>query len=327
MASAVLSPVHQDSSKKGYIGHPPIWACDLVRGAEISAAEDGVELLQSPKHRVGLVTARVKDAVAMRASEFRDRVCQTYKRISAVLCRSATPRPIRVWNHIPAIHGPMSDGLDRYMVFNQGRYAAYESWFGGAAAFPRHVPTATGVGHDGSDLVIHVLASAGASVGIENPRQRPAYLYSAKFGPRPPCFARATIADVDGRRMLLVGGTASVKQEDSVHVGDLNGQIEETFENLRTLVRSAMRVCGKAIEEESDPLRLLTFARAYVLRGRDMEQVEAAVCAKVKKGAKVEVVQAEVCRKELLTEIEAMAMLPMPEPSRDAKAQALRTKK
>ena len=53
-----------------------------------------------------------------------------------------TQFPVRFWNYIPDIHCPCGrtpDGrpLDRYMVFNAGRYAACADWFGGDQAFDR----------------------------------------------------------------------------------------------------------------------------------------------------------------------------------------------
>ena len=76
---------------------------------------------------------------------------------------------------------------------------------------------------------------------VENPRQRAAYRYSGKYGPLPPCFARATLVPGTraAERTLLIGGTASVCGEASVHAGDLVAQTAETFRNLDALIRAA----------------------------------------------------------------------------------------
>ena len=44
--------------------------------------------------------------------------------------------------YIPGIHDPMWDGLDRYMVFNAGRYEALSEWFGGRETFATRVASA-----------------------------------------------------------------------------------------------------------------------------------------------------------------------------------------
>ena len=59
----------------------------------------------------------------------------------------------------------------------------------------------------------------------------PSYRYSRRFGPRPPCFARATVLHLGAAGdapLVLVGGTASIRGEDSVHVGNVRGQVLET---------------------------------------------------------------------------------------------------
>ena len=126
----------------------------------------------------------------------------------------------------------MVDGLDRYMVFNAGRHDAYSDQRGALG-------TASAVGIKGSDLSIHCLALEEPGTPVENPRQTPAWQYSARYGPLPPCFSRATIVDLAGRRTLLIGGTASVVGEDSRHAGQFDAQVEETLLNLEALIRTA----------------------------------------------------------------------------------------
>ena len=126
----------------------------------------------------------------------------------------------------------MVDGLDRYMVFNAGRHDAYSDQCGALG-------TASAVGIKGSDLSIHCLALEEPGTPVENPRQTPAWQYSARYGPLPPCFSRATIVDLAGRRTLLIGGTASVVGEDSRHAGEFDAQVEETLLNLEALIRTA----------------------------------------------------------------------------------------
>ena len=172
--------------------------------------------------------------------------------------RASGHHPVRFWNFVPGIHADMGGGLDRYMVFNAGRYAAFEEWFGQAALFTRTVPTASAVGIGSGALAIHALGGRDAGLPVENPRQVPAYRYSARYGPIPPCFARGTIVrglparpDEGGDGpVLLVGGTASIVGEDSLHDRDARQQALETFENLAELVAAARRQIGGARRRE-----------------------------------------------------------------------------
>ncbi len=207
--------------------------------------------------------------------------------------------------YIPEIHKPCGDALDRYMCFNAGRFAACSDWLGGPDTFDRLLATGSGVGHSGSDLVIHALAASVPGIAVENPRQIPAYKYSRRFGPRPPCFARATLMREAGQPdRVLVGGTASIRGEESIHVGDLRKQTLETFENLASLIQSA---CGK---DDANPAGLEAFRelRVYHFRETDREAVEKLVTPAFP-AARVEYRRADLCRPELAVEIEGVAEL------------------
>ena len=69
---------------------------------------------------------------------------------------------------------------------------------------------------------------------MANPRQIAPYRYSKRFGPLPPCFARATVlpAEAGTARKILVGGTASIRGEESIYLDDIRLQTSETFHNL-----------------------------------------------------------------------------------------------
>ena len=60
--------------------------------------------------------------------------------------------------------------------------------------------TASAVGITGSDLFIHCLALERPGTPVENPRQTPAWQYFSPVRSAAPCFSRATIVDLAGRR-------------------------------------------------------------------------------------------------------------------------------
>jgi len=225
--------------------------------------------------------------------------------------------PVRFWNFIPDIHAPERDGLDLYRAFNIGRHAAMMDWYGSEEAFAQLLPTATGVGHDGCELVVHCLSSVGAQMGVENPRQQPAYCYSQRFGPVPPSFARATVVQMsDCGRKLFVGGTSSVLGEESVHVGDVVAQLEETLTNLRALISHAFDVATLNLSPiGADPLTRLECLRVYYVRPSDLTALAQHLGEVLVDTDHIEYVRADICRVELLVEIEGVVPLDRPHAS------------
>ena len=108
--------------------------------------------------------------------------------------------------------------------------------YGGRSQFAETVATASAVGSSDHDLVIHCLSRRNPGVPIDNPSQVRPYQYSQRYGQRPPCFARGTL--IDGTT-LLVGGTASIVGEESLHGDDLIAQAQQTLANLSSLVMAA----------------------------------------------------------------------------------------
>ncbi|HYG62723.1 MAG TPA: pteridine-dependent deoxygenase like protein, partial [Thermoanaerobaculia bacterium] len=238
---------------------------------------------------------------------------RAYLQIQATLHKRGTLHPVRLWNYIPGIHDPMHVDQDRYMSFNAGRFEALCRWLGGAEQFDTLVASASGVGHDGQDLVIHCLAADSPGRAVANPRQIAPYHYSQRYGPLPPCFARATLIEGRaGQPLVLVGGTASIVGEESVHAGDLARQTGETLTNLAVLLREA---AGTPIEPVIGP----TGARAAALaRFRDVRvyyrhpENLPELCRLLQDAfpaALVEWVRADICREDLLVEIEGVAEL------------------
>jgi len=279
------------------------------QATDVSAAEVWLGVTDSADFT--LVTARVENATSLEPGAFERCANDAYRAIAGALRRGPHRHPVRFWNHIPHIRRTNDDGLDRYMVFNAGRFAACSKWFGGPAAFDRLLPTASAVGHDGADLVVHALAGNDPGIAVESPRQVPSYRYSRRFGPRPPCFARATVLNGsgDGRAFILVAGTASIRGEETVHLGDVRGQTLETFENLSVLVEAAAAAVGQAVPADGnfEALRRFRDLRVYFVRERDRATVVGMVAAALPHLRNVEYVRADLCRPDLLVEIEGTA--------------------
>jgi chorismate lyase/3-hydroxybenzoate synthase len=125
--------------------------------------------------------------------------------------------------------------------------------------------------------------------------------------------------------LILVAGTASIRGEETVHVGDVRGQTRETFENLAVLVGSASgvlapapagapRAPGAERPKASAPgsleaLRQFRDLRVYYVRPGDRAVVAGMVAAAAPHLKDVEYVRADLCRPDLLVEIEGTACL------------------
>ncbi len=287
----------------------PPWVVDLLERAglePIGTRHEGLKVGVARGRGLTVVHALVPNVRSMDILTFQQVVAEAYLGIFEQLRLERAPWPVRFWAFIPGIHAVMSPGLDRYMAFNAGRFAAYSSWCGGREAFSRSIPTASAVGTWGEDLALFCLAAETPGTPAENPRQIPAYRYSRKYGPMPPCFARGTLVERAGGRLFLAGGTASICGEDSLHVGNLDLQVDETLRNLASLVRSAH---GLKDGEEGglgwlDRFREL---RIYHPRSEDRAAIVDRVQERFVALERIELIRAELCRQELLVEIEGIA--------------------
>ncbi len=237
------------------------------------------------------------DAGVGRPGELESATHELYVSLLDACARLGFPHIVRIWNAVPRINGEERDpsagvDLERYMLFCRGRSVAFERRFG--RGFAARLPAASAVGCDGSRLAIHFLAARGEARHVENPRQVAAYCYPPRYGPRSPSFARATYAPVELGSTLFVSGTASVVGHESVHPGDAVAQTDESMRNIDALLGHA-GAAGRAP-------RLL---RVYVRDPRDAEAVRARL-DELAPGVPGVYLHADICRTELLVEIEAV---------------------
>ncbi|PRY35798.1 FkbO/Hyg5 family chorismatase [Umezawaea tangerina] len=227
-------------------------------------------------------------------------VRDVYAEIFALTGWSGYPDICRLWHYIGDINGANADGLETYRDFCVGRARAFEE-----LRPPFGMPAATGVGSSGEGITVCVLATrAGRLTAIENPDQVPAYHYPTRYGPRPPSFARAGYLERAEGDVLFLSGTASIVGHETVHVGDLHGQLDRTLTNIRTVVGGP----NLARHGVDGHFGLADFDRVkvYVRHAEHLPAVEA-VCRAVFTGdPAVELVRADLCRSDLLVEVEGV---------------------
>ena len=297
------------------VPEPPHWVFELVPdpGKGWRGLAGGMRVRWCEGADFALVSVAVADSRRLSAAGLEERALEAYRLITLQLQRSFARHPVRLWNFIPAILEPVDDLPQRYMAFNAGRYRACQEWGGGSGAFPAVLAAASGVGDGGEQLLVHCLASPLPGTPVENPNQISSYHYSSRYGAFPPCFARATRVLMEGgRRMaLLVAGTASVRGEDSVHGGDFHAQAGQTLQNLSALVTAAIRGMGGAEGERGcrDPLGLFRSLRVYHPREEHRPAIMRLIQESFPAVPEVELLRTDLCRSELLVEIEGVADL------------------
>ncbi len=225
---------------------------------------------------------------------------QAYADVFAVLAASPCTQLLRVWNYFAHINAD-AGGTERYRQFNAGRQQAFidaqRSAFDGS-------PAACALGTHGGPLRVYFLAGRQAPLPIENPRQVSAYRYPDTYGPRAPTFSRAALADVGGgRAALFISGTASIVGHQSLHPGDVRRQTEESLANI-TAVREAAEARGGFAFPAGE-----MFYTVYVRHCEDLPSVrevfESAIGASSHAAREASYLNADICRAELLVEIEA----------------------
>jgi chorismate lyase / 3-hydroxybenzoate synthase len=236
-----------------------------------------------------------------------------YLRILGLTADMGYPDIARVWNVVGGITEPVDSraGTDRYSLFCQAR----------ARAFARRslqqgtMPAATGIGGYDSYTTVYLLATRSREVvRLENPRQVPAYEYPGRYGIQAPSFARAAYvrpggsANGGGSGDLFVSGTASIVGHETVHRGDVEEQTRTTLENIEALVSGANLRRHRVDADVA--LSDLDWVKVYVKHRRDVEAVRRICGSVLGPGSQVAYTIADVCREDLLVEIEAFASVP-----------------
>jgi len=221
---------------------------------------------------------------------------------------------VRQWNYIGNILD-VKNGFQNYQIFNEvrsecyGRYRKIESF-----------PAATGVGmkHGGVILDFYAITSNGhlKVIPVKNPNQVNPYEYSQKMlkgttanGMKikhPPQFERALLVSGSESTVLIISGTASIVGQETIGRGDVAEQTVVTIENINKLkdLNLISQIPGIS-NPEHDRFALL---RVYIKMKEDFNTVKL-ICEDTFPGIPKVYIEADICRDELLTEIEAEYLL------------------
>lgn len=198
---------------------------------------------------------------------------------------------IRFWNYLPAINvGPGDE--ENYKIFCTGRLNAFRSQTINDLAFP----SASAVGHLTEGIAICAIVSKHAGVHFSNSRQVEAYQYPRQYGYSRPSFARATRFGIKAPHLFFISGTASILGHETVYKDDLIGQLETTRANIEHL-----------LEKTDKSISSLNTMKVYVRHERDLAATKEKLAADYP-GVDTLFVQADICRDDLLVEIECFCI-------------------
>ena len=197
---------------------------------------------------------------------------------------------VRTWLYLNRI-------LDWYAGFNEVRTQFFEE----RGVFDGLVPASTGIGGgnlQGAAIVADALAVRPLEghgslkiTDVGSPLQCPATEYRSSF-------SRAIEMDMGEHRRIYVSGTASIDPEGrTAHVGDVGAQIERTLDVVQAILES--RDMGWP-----DVSR----ATAYVKSGDDAKAYHEALAEQGIPTLPVVLTENNICRKELLFELEVDAL-------------------
>lgn len=209
------------------------------------------------------------------------------------------PHLVRVWSYLPRIN-VLESGLERYRQFNIGRQDAFAA---SGRSLTEALPAASALGGRAQGLRIGFLASRAPGRSLESPRQVSAFRYPQDYGPRSPTFARAALVSHRQSAALFISGTAAILGHRSLHPGDASAQTRETLVNLQTMIAEANRIQG-AQAFTAEGLEYVIYLREPT----DHSAVAAELEAWLPGHMHWQFMQADICRRELLVEIEALGL-------------------
>ncbi|MDR3142018.1 MAG: endoribonuclease L-PSP [Tannerellaceae bacterium] len=203
---------------------------------------------------------------------------------------------IRQWNYIEKITCYQEENQN-YQSFNnaRGNFYAKATWVNG-------YPAATGIGANLGGMLIDLDAVVFKSprayaTPIDNKLQVAAHAYSEKVLEKAqkrqtaPKFERAKSMTFGDRRLVYISGTAAIRGEESLKGVGLERQLHITMENIAQLTGNAKPVMLRVYLKDKED---------YRLSERLMNEYNLPV--------PISYMCADICRDELLIEIEGIAI-------------------
>jgi len=215
---------------------------------------------------------------------------------------------VRQWNYLEDILG--YDGQEqRYQAFNNTRTSVY-----GNAFDKTGYPAATGIGMNQGGVIIEFLAIQSdqlKTIPINNPSQIAAHTYSKNVLAGDGCvlkttpkFERARYLEIFGKKLIFISGTASIIGEKTFGAGNPAEQTEVTINNIKQLYSKQIleKISGDSLNPKYG------HARVYVKDRKYFSVIKRTFKSHFGNLPVVYII-ADICRKDLLVEIEGEVIL------------------
>jgi len=220
----------------------------------------------------------------------------------------------RQWNYIEnilMINKVNNISIQNYQVFNDIRAKHYNS-----ADFICGFPAATGIGMNTGGVIIDFYAVSTPQkiyvAPISNPKQIDAHQYSEDVligssyqeskVKNPPKFERAKLLYFNDSGLIFISGTASIIGQKTKSVQKIDEQTITTIENIYQLI-SKNTLQNLNINHSKEPK--FVNIRVYVKNEQDIPIVKS-ICKKYFKETPTLYLVSDICRNELLVEIEGI---------------------
>ncbi len=220
---------------------------------------------------------------------------------------------VRQWNYIPsilAINKFEGNALQNYQIFNDIRALYYNP-----ELFKNGYPAATGIGCNYGSVTIDFVAiqteDNTSVISVNSPVQQNAYNYTEKVlegealstesGKKPSLFERGKIVSYPDKNYVYISGTASIKGEKTISEDDVKSQTKITIQNIQELT---MKENLKNLDITGDDSPTYDYVRVYVKNRNNYSAVKQIVEQNMKV-KDIVYVEADICRNNLLVEIEA----------------------
>jgi len=250
------------------------------------------------------------------ASDTRKAATAAFSMVEEILNREnlSMNHIVRQWNFIGNIL-ELNNGFQNYQVFNEVRSEYYRK--------NRSVsgyPAATGVGMKLGGVFLDFCAvNTGDAVklkAIDNPVQINAYEYGQQVLKgmainvnslkHPPQFERALLMMNKTSGTIFVSGTASIIGQETIGKGDITEQTIVTIENIRKLtdIERIKHLTGSKVLADGK----FSLIRVYIKNQEDFTRVRS-ICTENFPDTPAIFIEADICRDDLLTEIEAEVII------------------
>ncbi len=217
---------------------------------------------------------------------------------------------VRQWNYIGDIL-KMNDGFQNYQIFNEVRSEYYEKY-----RTIHGYPAATGIGMKYGGVFLDFCAVEADETlrikSVNNPNQVNAYEYGQQVlkglsgknrtPKHPPQFERALLMVNSTFKYLFISGTASIIGQETIGKGDVREQTLVTIENINKLTHS--KHIGELLGGQDIIPGKYTLLRVYVKNQEHFSEVRE-ICSNHFPHVPSIYIEADICREDLLMEIEA----------------------